>query len=157
MKLKIASCFHFNVCREIFQFISEALERKMSLLNKEDERLKTFARWPLNYPDPKTMAAVGLYYTGVGDITRCYFCKVNIHSWDQTDCPVTEHSRLTYRCPLLEGRETTNVPTISKNWNCTPSEIGVDVCGRGASKCSTIFLLLFTFITFNALNKVLCK
>lgn len=97
------------------QFVSGAPSRKMyPQLNKETERLKTFSNWPLSYPDPKTMAAVGLFYTGVGDVTKCYFCEVYIHRWKQTDCPVSEHLRNFYSCPLLRRCVTNNIPAAPK-------------------------------------------
>lgn len=130
----------------------------MCLLNREDERLKTFNCWPLSYPDPKTMAAVGLYYTGVGDVTRCYFCKVAILHWERTDSPVVEHLRWSYGCPLMRRRITNNVPIKPKILDLLIPELVPDVCGnRSVNNISALFMLIFTFITFHSVNKIFKK
>lgn len=127
-------------------------------LNREIERLKTFKSWPLKYPNPKTMAATGLFYTGVEDITRCYFCKVDIYRWKQTDCPIEEHFRLSYNCPLMRRSFTRNIPIEPNILDLLIPELGSDVCGSTTEKpLSSIFFIFSTFITFYSINKIFKK
>ena len=85
--------------------VNEAFTIKMSLLNNENERWKTFDCWSLPYPDPKLMAAVGLFYTGEGDLTKCFFCHIEIMNWKQA-----EHLRWSNNCPLMRRCITNNKP-----------------------------------------------
>ncbi|XP_075162792.1 uncharacterized protein LOC142235426 [Haematobia irritans] len=56
--------------------------------HREDERLKTFDTWPLDFISVRELAV-----TGKGDIVKCYFCEVEIFSWKPMDIPVEEHQR----------------------------------------------------------------
>ncbi|XP_065361636.1 death-associated inhibitor of apoptosis 1-like [Calliphora vicina] len=76
----------------------------------EDERLQTFDNWPLNWLDKNILAATGMFYTGDGDKTKCYFCEIMIGKWELQDDPVQEHLRWSPNCPLLKRRLTSNVP-----------------------------------------------
>ncbi|XP_065359672.1 death-associated inhibitor of apoptosis 1-like [Calliphora vicina] len=76
----------------------------------EKERLKTFDNWPLTWLCKNTLAATGMFYTGDGDRTNCYFCDIIIGKWELEDDPVQEHLRWSPNCPLLKRRLTSNVP-----------------------------------------------
>ena len=43
-------------------------------LRLESVRLKTFAKWPLDFIRPADLAQAGFYYTGSRDSVRCVFC-----------------------------------------------------------------------------------
>lgn len=63
-------------------------------LNKEKYRLKTFkSNWPHAFILPSILAKTGLYYIGPHDKVKCYFCKIEISSWELGDNEVTEHKR----------------------------------------------------------------
>ena len=116
------------------------------IFHREDERLKTFSCWPLKWLDKKQLAMTGMFYTGEGDKTKCYFCEVEIYNWEYGDHPVTEHLRHSPKCPLLNRRTTNNIPI---NWN-TLNQIlpqsSYDICG--IRECANI--------TFNVLpDKIL--
>lgn len=81
----------------------------------ETERLKTFENWPLDWLDRNSLAATGMFYTGVQDHTKCYFCEVIIGKWDHGDDPVQEHLKWSPNCPLLQRRLTDNMPVNEKN------------------------------------------
>lgn len=103
-------------------------------LNYEDERLKTFENWPSEFINRKEMAATGMFYTGQADKSKCYFCGVEIHSWQPSDNPVTEHLRWSVTCPLLRRRPTNNIPNNLIELNRLLPVIGDDTCGLNEIK-----------------------
>lgn len=100
-------------------------------LSREENRLKTFdTNWPLTFISPRILAKTGFYYLGPHDQVKCYFCKVEISSWESGDNEVSEHSRWSPNCPLLRRRETANVPlepTTELDELLPP--VSYDVCG----------------------------
>uniref|UniRef100_A0A336KCF4 CSON007021 protein n=1 Tax=Culicoides sonorensis TaxID=179676 RepID=A0A336KCF4_CULSO len=81
-----------------------------SSLNVENQRLLTFADWNQPKLDKTLMSQIGFYFIGPTDLVKCHFCKVEIGMWQSEDNPVEEHLRWSPNCPLLNGRETNNVP-----------------------------------------------
>ena len=64
-------------------------------------RQKTFRNWPkVQIIDPFKMAEAGLYYTGIKDITRCYFCGNLLHNWEKSDIPKEEHDKYFPECMI---------------------------------------------------------
>jgi len=51
-----------------------------------------------------------MYYTGDRDKVKCFFCQVEIMSWEPEEDPIEEHLRWSPDCPLLNGQHTSNVP-----------------------------------------------
>lgn len=100
-------------------------------LSREENRLKTFdTNWPHTFISPRILAKTGFYYIGPHDQVKCYFCKVEISSWESGDNEVSEHSRWSPNCPLLRRRETANVPlepTTELDQLLPP--VSYDVCG----------------------------
>lgn len=101
------------------------------IYHREDNRLKTFERWPLKWLDKRQLAMSGLYYLGVGDKTKCYFCNVEISCWEQKDHPLREHISWSPNCCLLRRCITNNVPInwedFDKYIQTTP--LNNDICG----------------------------
>lgn len=85
-------------------------EEPETRLNREDERLRTFDFWPLAYIQPSDLARWGFYYNNVGDIVRCYFCKIELGEWKESDVVPQEHLKWSRHCPLMRKLPTTNVP-----------------------------------------------
>lgn len=144
--------------------------------HREDERLKTFEFWPLNFINYKEMAATGLFYTGEADRTKCYFCEVEIHSWESTDTPVSEHIRWSKNCPLIRRCTTNNVAVNSDELNSLLPQQSVDVCGPRPnylqhrnhvlshseitskdSPLPTFIILVLSIFIYKELNKILRK
>lgn len=97
---------------------------------REDERLKTFEnRWPLTFMDKNILAQTGMYYTGINDNVKCYFCEVEIGRWEITDHPVNEHMRWSPNCPLLRRRSTNNIPLDAESLDRVLPPPSYDVCG----------------------------
>lgn len=90
--------------------ISTQMSTATELLRFEEQRLKTFERWPHSFISSRTLAKTGFYYIGPHDQVRCYFCKVEVSRWESGDNEVNEHNRWSPNCPLLKRRDTSNVP-----------------------------------------------
>lgn len=97
--------------------------------HREDKRLQTFGLWPLKYINPKVMAMIGFFYTGENDKAKCYFCEVEIYSWERTDSPVSEHMRWSKNCPLMRRYITNNEPINLKELDRLLPKLSFDVCG----------------------------
>ncbi|XP_004519914.1 death-associated inhibitor of apoptosis 1 isoform X2 [Ceratitis capitata] len=98
--------------------------------HREDERLKSFENWPLQWLNKKELAQTGLVYTGEDDKVKCYFCAVEIGRWERDDQPINEHLRFSPNCPLLRRRTTNNVPLSSDTLSRVLPPISYDVCGN---------------------------
>ncbi|XP_017101434.2 death-associated inhibitor of apoptosis 1 [Drosophila bipectinata] len=97
--------------------------------NREEDRLKTFVNWPLDWLDKCQLAQTGMYYTNVDDKVKCYFCGVEIGRWEPEDQPVPEHQRWSPNCPLLRRRTTNNVPLNGEALDRVLPPLSYDICG----------------------------
>ncbi|VVD05437.1 putative inhibitor of apoptosis isoform X2 [Leptidea sinapis] len=105
--------------RDPFSFCPDAQD-----MRREEERLKTFDKWPVSFLSPELLARNGFYYLGRGDEVRCAFCKVEIMRWVEGDDPAKDHQRWAPQCPFLRGQAGTgNVPMDA------PVADGRDECG----------------------------
>ncbi|XP_050075193.1 death-associated inhibitor of apoptosis 1-like [Anopheles maculipalpis] len=96
--------------------------------NKEVDRLRTFESWPLAYIQPSDLARWGFYYVRRDDVVRCYFCKIELGSWEETDVVPQEHLKWSRHCPLMTKHPTTNVP-LDPNFLNQLAELVPDVTG----------------------------
>ncbi|KFO77784.1 Baculoviral IAP repeat-containing protein 7-B [Cuculus canorus] len=79
---------------------------------REEMRLSTFQNWP-RYTDmhPEQLARAGFFYTGQGDVVRCFHCDGRIRNWLLGDDPWREHAKWYPECEFLlrsKGREFVN-------------------------------------------------
>ncbi|KAL5292470.1 IAP1 family protein [Megaselia abdita] len=102
-------------------------------MNSESERLKTFDTFPCDFMDKAMLAKTGMYYTGMDDKCKCYFCDVEIGRWERHDCPIGEHMRFSQNCPLLRRRHVDNVPLDYDSLNAALPQASYDVCGSNDS------------------------
>ena len=66
----------------------------MLSLNEELDRLSTFRDWPSTVPAwPSELAKHGFYYTGHGDVVKCYRCSMEVADWNRGDVPLYRHGR----------------------------------------------------------------
>lgn len=101
-------------------------------MRREEERLKTFDKWPVDFLPPDQLARNGFYYLGRGDEVRCAFCKVEIMRWVEGDDPGKDHQRWAPQCPFLRRLAGAgNVPLEA------PTADGHDECGSRAPANST--------------------
>ncbi|KAM7090567.1 baculoviral IAP repeat-containing protein 7 isoform 2-T2 [Ciconia maguari] len=75
----------------------------------EEMRLSTFQNWP-RYTDmhPEQLARAGFFYTGQGDVVRCFYCDGGVRNWSFGDDPWREHAKWYPGCEFLlrsRGRE----------------------------------------------------
>ncbi|NXX13876.1 BIR7B protein, partial [Podargus strigoides] len=75
----------------------------------EEMRLSTFQNWP-QYTDvlPEQLARAGFFYTGQGDVVRCFYCDGGVRNWSFGDDPWREHAKWYPGCEFLlrsRGRE----------------------------------------------------
>lgn len=82
----------------------------------EEDRIYSFARWPVPYISPKALAAAGFFYTGKNDIVQCFECGIKIDRWMEGDKPMAEHQRFEAFCRFTRKISCGNIP------------LGVDPC-----------------------------
>ncbi|NXV86072.1 BIR7B protein, partial [Calonectris borealis] len=68
----------------------------------EEVRLSTFRNWP-QYTDmhPEQLARAGFFYTGQGDVVRCFYCDGGVRNWSFGDDPWREHAKWYPGCEFL--------------------------------------------------------
>jgi E3 ubiquitin-protein ligase XIAP len=86
---------------------------------KYANRLKTYENWPLSFMDKTEMTAGEFYFTGVRDIVRCLFCRVEIGYWKLGDNPFSDHKSGSPDCDFSDG----NIPPESD----APLGVGVAI------------------------------
>ncbi|NWI90588.1 BIR7B protein, partial [Pitta sordida] len=104
--------------REIFdtvdgQFLSllqGVVNEETALLNEpeypemvtEEMRLSSFQNWPQSsHMHPEQLARAGFFYTGEGDVVRCFYCDGGLRSWSFGDDPWREHAKWYPECEFL--------------------------------------------------------
>ncbi|KAH9487775.1 Baculoviral IAP repeat-containing protein 7 [Bulinus truncatus] len=66
------------------------------------QRIDTFKTWPRNhFLKPEDLSATGLYYTGISDCVRCFFCGGGLRDWEHGDDLWVEHAKWFPKCPYL--------------------------------------------------------
>lgn len=111
--------------RDSFGFLPD-----MPDMRREEERIKTFDKWPISFLNPDQLARNGFYYLGRGDEVRCAFCKVEIMRWEEGDDPALDHQRWAPQCPFLRKLASAgNVPAES---GAPAGTTGRDECGARA-------------------------
>lgn len=113
------------------KIVTAANIRMTCNFNREEERLKTFDSWYLNWIDKVQLAQTGMYYSGESDKVKCHFCKVIIGQWEPNDIPVSEHLRFSPNCPLLRHQTTENIPINMETLLDVLPAVSYDVCGTG--------------------------
>ena len=57
-------------------------------------RYSTFENWHNDTMIPVTeMVEAGLFYTGIGDRTKCFYCNGGLMNWQESDVPFEEHAK----------------------------------------------------------------
>ncbi|XP_069129294.1 E3 ubiquitin-protein ligase XIAP-like, partial [Argopecten irradians] len=66
-------------------------------------RLLTYRNWPsyLNQR-PDQLANCGLFYTGIDDFVRCFYCGGGLREWEPHDDPWDEHARWFPFCTFMQ-------------------------------------------------------
>lgn len=61
-------------------------------------RVRTFSQNSCRDLDPTRFAAAGFFYTGPGDLVRCFWCGVGFKDWTPHDNPWYQHIKLSRDC-----------------------------------------------------------
>ncbi|XP_069136336.1 uncharacterized protein [Argopecten irradians] len=70
---------------------------------EESARMATFRKWrSTEFVDTKSLVDAGLFYTGVEDSVRCFYCDVGFEKWDNEDNPWEAHARHSPDCSFLQ-------------------------------------------------------
>ena len=99
-----------------------ASKPKYNKFANRSERVKTFSKYPKNYPAKEDLVDAGFFYTGLGDEDDCvcYFCGVKILKWDEKDVPIVEHERFRPKCKVVrdsKDSKDSNKPTETPQSN----------------------------------------
>ncbi|XP_030359178.1 baculoviral IAP repeat-containing protein 7 [Strigops habroptila] len=89
----------------------------------EEARLLTFQNWP-RYADmrPEALARAGFFYTGQGDVVRCFYCDGGVRNWSFGHDPWWEHAKWYPGCAfLLRSRGRVFVNVVQESFSNTPS------------------------------------
>nr|XP_039257836.1 uncharacterized protein LOC120334396 [Styela clava] len=79
-------------------------------LNRELDRLASFARWPVGRPSvsPAALARTGFFYLGDMDRTQCFSCGGVLRNWTLEDDAMAEHRSHFPNCKMILGTEQRN-------------------------------------------------
>ncbi|UJZ89032.1 iap-3 [Erannis ankeraria nucleopolyhedrovirus] len=78
---------------------TEPVHPRYSLVNS---RLATFKNWPRSLTQtPEELSEAGFYYTGFGDMVKCYYCDGGLKDWERGDIPWEQHAIHFQRCFYL--------------------------------------------------------
>ena len=73
-------------------------------LDKEEDRLNTFKRWPgFANVRPEPLAKAGFHYRGIRDEVECFACHVKYRQWRPGQNPLEVHRAKSPACPFLAG------------------------------------------------------
>ncbi|XP_050413934.1 baculoviral IAP repeat-containing protein 3 [Patella vulgata] len=74
-------------------YYSQFINREHSFAGKESMFLPSTSSLAL--------AKAGFYYTGPGDMVRCFSCGIKLKKWERYDIPVGEHYKWSHDCLFL--------------------------------------------------------
>ncbi|NXG01230.1 BIR7B protein, partial [Sakesphorus luctuosus] len=108
----------------------------------EEMRLSTFQNWPQNsHISPEQLARAGFFYTGRGDVVRCFYCDGGVSSWSFGDDPWREHAKWHPECEfLLQSKGRQFVSTAQETFSTTllaPLGLFFSFFGKDESQLST--------------------
>ncbi|VDH97946.1 baculoviral IAP repeat-containing protein 5 [Mytilus galloprovincialis] len=73
-------------------------------------RLASFGNWPKTQT-PADLASAGFFYTGTGDVVKCFSCGKRIYQWEPYEIPWMEHKKHSPNCDFVK----TNMPNRLRN------------------------------------------
>lgn len=80
-----------------------------SIYSTKAARLRSFQSWPRGMRQkPDDLAEAGLFYTGEGDKTICFYCDGGLKNWEVDDDAWEQHARWFDKCAyvlLMKGRD----------------------------------------------------
>ena len=76
-------------------------------MRSNEARLQTFldnsTRWPAHQirATPQQIVDAGMYYLGLRDRVKCWYCNGGLQNWDQEDDPWAEHAKWFPLCEFV--------------------------------------------------------
>lgn len=68
-----------------------------------EARLNSFNNWPATLRQtPSQLAEAGFYYSGLGDLVKCFQCDGGLQEWNPSDDPWTEHALWFPHCSFVQ-------------------------------------------------------
>ncbi|GAB0087885.1 Death-associated inhibitor of apoptosis 2 [Sergentomyia squamirostris] len=67
----------------------------------EEVRLRSFAKWPVPFVSPITLAKAGFYFFNLEDRVKCAWCQGVVGQWEPDDDPFIVHERFFPTCPRV--------------------------------------------------------
>ncbi|XP_052238449.1 uncharacterized protein LOC127849738 [Dreissena polymorpha] len=77
------------------------LTAKYPDFRNEEVRRKSFDNWPRTLPDAREFVPRGFFYTGIGDLVRCFCCGIGLKDFSDGDNPLMEHVKHSRNCAFL--------------------------------------------------------
>ncbi|XP_076799712.1 baculoviral IAP repeat-containing protein 7-like isoform X1 [Clavelina lepadiformis] len=80
-------------------------------MRSEESRLQTFldhsSSWPAHRirATPRQIAKAGMYYLGVRDRVKCWYCNGGLQNWERDDDPWEEHAKWFPMCEFVLQRK----------------------------------------------------
>ncbi|XP_045195762.2 baculoviral IAP repeat-containing protein 2-like [Mercenaria mercenaria] len=66
-----------------------------------NQRLGSYARWPLRKPDAISLCDAGFFFSNPYDLVRCFQCGIGLKDFSDRDEPLFEHARHSPNCSFL--------------------------------------------------------
>ncbi|RWR99775.1 inhibitor of apoptosis protein 2-like protein, partial [Leptotrombidium deliense] len=85
------------------------------------------------------LSRAGFYYTGIGDIVRCFACHGILYNWEVGDDPIMEHKKHFKHCKFIAKIENYDDVSDSSSSHAT---FGRDVTGVYKWQCEETIPLL---------------
>ncbi|NXI40276.1 BIR7B protein, partial [Galbula dea] len=100
-------------------------------MGTEEMRLSTFQNWPqYTGMHPEQLARAGFFYTGRGDVVRCFHCDGGVRDWSFGDDPWREHAKWYPGCEfVLQSRGRDFVNSVQESFSTTllsPSQLSTE-------------------------------
>lgn len=77
--------------------------RRFRRYKRYDHRLQTFKKWPIGIGiSAQSLTDAGFYYTGKGDICRCYACGATVSQCKDIEEYCARHKELQEDCPHIK-------------------------------------------------------
>ncbi|XP_010005702.1 PREDICTED: baculoviral IAP repeat-containing protein 5 [Chaetura pelagica] len=103
-----------------------------------ENRLKTFTNWPFTENckcTPENMAKAGFVHcpnTNEPDVAKCFFCLIELESWEPNDDPWEEHTKR-HCCGFLSLTKPFNDLTMEEYYMLEMTRLRTFLCKTGRS------------------------
>lgn len=106
-------------------------------LDLEEDRLRTFRRWPgFAAVRPEPLAKAGFYYRGVRDEVVCFVCNVVCRQWRPNQDPLEVHRTKSPACPFVANAKQLQSPERVPNrlavQHAPPVDFSSTACDPGS-------------------------